>query len=235
MNYAGSIYVVTNTATNEQYVGLTRKTVQKRWEAHKRTAKCPKSKHYKLHIAIQQYGSAAFVVSELFVAFDEKTLCTAEIQLIADHSPAYNSALGGAGLRPKEFTSEYRKKRSDAAKTRWANLEWRAKTIVALKSSHNTDTARDQCRRLAALRIGVEASKETKARISAAGKLRNAALVDVNSEKTRMIHKDCSAGANVAATCRLYGISKQAFYRHAQRLNLPLFGQKLRGHRSELQ
>ncbi len=234
MTPVGSIYVVTNTATREQYVGLTRKTVQKRWDAHKRTASCKKSKHYKLHIALQQHGDAVFTVSEVFVAFDTEALCTAEMQLIAEYAPAYNSSLGGAGLRLKTFSDEYRKKRSDAAKERWANPEWKAKTIVALRSSHDTDAARAQARNLAAMRLGATASETTKARISEAGKQRNAALVIANSEKARMIHEVCANGANVSTTCHSYGMSKQAFYRHAKRLHLPLFGQKARRHYSDL-
>lgn len=234
MQRFGSIYVVTNTATQEQYVGLTRKTIQKRWDAHKRTAKCKKSKHYKLHAAIQAHGDSAFVVQELFVAFDDVALCKAEIQFIADYSPAYNSSLGGSGFKLKEFTKEYCKQRSEAAKARWANPEWRAKTIESLKNSHNTESAREQARKLAAMRIGTKASEETKARISQAGKSHNEHLVAINSKKTFMIHAECSQGANVAATCQSYGVSKQAFYRYAKRLNLPLFGKKSRRHYSDL-
>jgi group I intron endonuclease len=148
MTPVGSIYVVTNTATREQYVGLTRKTVQKRWDAHKRTASCKKSKHYKLHIALQQHGDAVFTVAEVFVAFDTDALCAAEMQLIAEYAPAYNSSLGGAGLRLKTFSDEYRKKRSDAAKARWANPEWKAKTVAALRAAHNTDAAKLRGKRL---------------------------------------------------------------------------------------
>ena len=144
MKPIGSIYVVTNTVTCEQYVGLTRKTVQKRWDAHKRTARCQKSKHYKLHIALQQHGDDVFEVRELFVAFDKSALCEAEIQFIAEYLPAYNSSLGGAGLRPKAFTDKYRKARSDAAKARWANPEWKAKTVLAIKAGHNNETARNR-------------------------------------------------------------------------------------------
>jgi hypothetical protein len=149
MNYSGSIYVVTNTATSEQYVGLTRKQVQKRWAAHKRTAKCQKSKHYKLHVALQQYGEAAFVVSEVFVAFDAEALCMAEMQLIAEYAPAYNSSLGGAGFRPKHFLDAYRAQRSEQAKARWANPHWKAATVAAIKTAHNTDAARARGKNLA--------------------------------------------------------------------------------------
>lgn len=234
MQRSGSIYVVTNTATGEQYVGLTRKSVQKRWDAHKRTANCQKSKHYKLHTAIQKHGENAFVVQEIFVAFDDVALCDAEVQLIAEYAPAYNSSLGGAGLRQKEFSDAYRKARSDAAKARWANPEWKAKTVAALKGSHNTIASRSHTKALAEMRTGAKASEETKIRISASGKLRNAHLVAENSEKARMIHEACNRGANVAATCKAHGLSKQAFYRYADRLHLPFFGKKSRRHYSDL-
>lgn len=234
MQRSGSIYVVTNTATKEQYVGLTRKSVQKRWDAHKRTANCQKSKHYKLHIALQLHGEKVFEVSEVFVAFDEKALCDAEVRFIAEYLPAYNSSLGGAGLRPKEFNDSYRKMRSDAAKARWANPEWKAKTIASLKAAHDNDASRDHAKALAKMRTGVKASEETKIRISEAGKLRNAHLVAANSEKARMIHEACNRGANVAEACQANGMSKQTFYRYVDRLHLPFFGKKSRRHYSDL-
>lgn len=231
----GSVYIATNKHTGDQYVGQTRKSVQKRWDSHWRTATCSTSRKAKFQAVLLEFGKDAFDVKEVFVAFDSDALNAAEISLIADIQPIYNSSRGGRGLRPVAVSEETKRKRSEAAKLRWSNPEWRAKTVVALKSGHNTDAARDRGKKLAALRSGVKASEETKLRISVAGKMRNAPLVTANSEKARIIHKECSAGANVAATCFLYGMSKQVFYRHVKRLQLPLFGQKLRRHCSDLQ
>lgn len=195
---------------------------------------CSKSRKAKFQKALLEFGRDAFDVKEVFVAFDSDALNAAEILLISDIQPAYNSSKGGKGLRPVVVSDETKRKRSEAAKTRWANPEWKAKTVAALKSSHSTEAAKARGRRLAESRVGVVVSEKTKLKITEAGKLRNALLVDANSQKTLMIHEKCKAGANVEETCMLYGMSKQSFYRHAKRLSLPLFGQKSRRHYSEL-
>ena len=61
MKRYGSIYVVTNTVTSEQYVGQTRKKARCRWDAHINTANSQAAKKYKLAKAIIAYGKEAFL------------------------------------------------------------------------------------------------------------------------------------------------------------------------------
>jgi group I intron endonuclease len=105
----GSIYVATNKHTGEQYVGQTRQLVQKRWDAHWRTATCSKARKAKFQTALLAAGKDAFVVDELFVAFDAAALNSAEILLIAELKPSYNASRGGKGLRPILVSEEYGK------------------------------------------------------------------------------------------------------------------------------
>lgn len=144
MQRVGSIYVITNTVTNEQYVGLTRQKVKRRWAAHIATAYCDKAKHYKLHEAINKYGHEAFNVKEVFVAFEKKYLAESEIHFISEYNPAYNISRGGVGFRPFVVSDEIKKKRSEDAKKRWANPEWRAKTTISLKKAAQTEEARQR-------------------------------------------------------------------------------------------
>jgi group I intron endonuclease len=137
----GSIYVATNKHTGEQYVGQTRQLVQKRWAAHWRTATCATSRKAKFQEALNAFGRDAFQVTEIFVAFDADALNAAEIELIAELNPAYNSTRGGKGLRPIIVSEETKRKRSEAAKARWANPEWKAKTIESLKLASQTPDA----------------------------------------------------------------------------------------------
>lgn len=225
----GSIYIATNKHTGDQYVGQTRKSVQKRWDSHWRTAACTTSRKAKFQNALIEFGKDAFGVDEVFVAFDAEALNFAEIAVIADLTPAYNSSRGGKGLRPITVSGATKLKRSEAAKARWANPEWKAKTVASLKSSHDTDSAREQARRVAKNRIGTKASMETKMRISAAGVALNKTRVAANALTAREIHSKCSAGANVDVTCSEHGLSKQAFYRYVKQLQLPLLGHKQRG------
>jgi group I intron endonuclease len=137
----GSIYIATNKHTGDQYVGQTIKTVQKRWDSHWRTATCSKSRKAKFQAAILEFGKDAFDVSEVFVAFDAEALNAAEISVIADIQPTYNSSRGGRGLRPIIVSEETKRKRSEAAKLRWSNPEWKAKTVAAFKLASQTPEA----------------------------------------------------------------------------------------------
>jgi group I intron endonuclease len=151
MTEAGAVYLVTNTVTGEQYVGQTRQSISKRWQGHVRIASCKTAKKYKLHEAIAKYGTNAFSVDPLYVAFDLAQLNVAEIALIAEFQPTYNSSLGGAGLRPRSYSDEAKKKRSDAAKKRWSDPEWRAKTVESIKQAYNTPKGILHGKRLGAL------------------------------------------------------------------------------------
>jgi len=146
----GSIYIATNKHTGEQYVGQTRQPVQKRWAAHWRTAICSTAKKAKFQNALLEFGCDAFKVEEIFVAFDAETLNHAEIAVIAELQPEYNSSKGGKGLRPIKVTDATKRKRSDAAKARWANPEWREKTILQIKASHQTPEAKARGKALSA-------------------------------------------------------------------------------------
>lgn len=147
----GSIYIATNKHTGEQYVGQTRQSVQKRWAAHWRTAVCSVSRKAKFQSALTKFGQDAFEVTEVFVAFDADTLNFAEIKLIAELQPAYNASRGGKGLRPVVVTEETKRKRSEAAKLRWANPEWRAKTIQSIQRAGQTLEAAERGKKVAAI------------------------------------------------------------------------------------
>jgi group I intron endonuclease len=137
----GSIYIATNKHTGDQYVGQTRKSVQKRWDSHWRTATCSTSRKAKFQAALLEFGKDAFDVSEVFVAFDSNALNAAEISLIADIQPVYNSSRGGRGLRPVFVSEETKRKRSEAAKLRWSNPQWKAKTVESIKLAAQTPEA----------------------------------------------------------------------------------------------
>lgn len=138
MNRYGSIYVVTHNASGAQYVGQTRQKVEKRWAAHYRTAICTKARQSKFTAFLFKEAPSAFSVAEVYVAFDATALNSAEIAYIAYLDPALNTSKGGAGHRGVIASPEVCKKRSDAAKERWANPEWKAKTVSALKAAHQT-------------------------------------------------------------------------------------------------
>lgn len=125
----GSIYLLTNRHTKEQYVGQTIKSVDRRWYAHCISAKTPK---FPIAHNIALYGKESFDVQEIFVAFDKSTLDWAEQTFIAIFCPTLNRTKGGAGS-PRKLSAEECTARSEAAKRRWANQEWKAQTVASLK------------------------------------------------------------------------------------------------------
>lgn len=141
MQRVGSIYTVTNQHTGEQYVGQTLRSVKKRWDAHWRTAICAKARKAKFQNAILAFGKEAFVVEEVYVAFDEDALNVAEMKFISELHPSYNATAGGKGMRKAVISDATKKLRADAARLRWSNPEWKAKTLKSSAAARNTPDA----------------------------------------------------------------------------------------------
>jgi group I intron endonuclease len=133
MNY-GCIYVATNTVTGDQYVGQTRQKFATRVYAHKISALKPR---FKVHKAIAHYGFENFKFDQVFVAFDFEALNFAEKTIIAEINPAYNMTSGGSGA-PGPVSESVKKQRSEQAKKRWANAEWRAKAVAGIRAACST-------------------------------------------------------------------------------------------------
>jgi group I intron endonuclease len=152
MNYArfGSIYVATNMVTEEQYVGQTQQPLKTRVYAHMISALKPK---FKFACAIAEYGFENFMFAEVAVAFDKAALNEIECAVITDLAPAYNITKGGSGRRgPTSETT--RTKRSEAARQRWADPEWRARTTASIQKAA-AEGKFDACgAQLAALGLG---------------------------------------------------------------------------------
>lgn len=142
--------MLTNKHTGNKYVGQTIKSVARRWYAHCISAKNPK---FPISFEIANFGPESFLVEEVFVAFDKEQLNSAEKQFILDIKPSLNRTSGGAGSS-RSLSPEECKKRSDAAKARWANPEWRQKTVESIKAAAQTDAFRERGRSLNADKKG---------------------------------------------------------------------------------
>jgi len=138
----GSIYVATNTVTGEQYVGQTRQRVERRWKCHINTANSAVAKKYGLANAIVQYGTDAIKFEEIYAAFDADELDAAEMNYIEWMKPAYNIARGGSGHRSVDCSDRLKKDRSERMFKLWADPEWKAKQVSALRASNSTEANR---------------------------------------------------------------------------------------------
>lgn len=162
MTRYGSIYVVTNTVTGEQYVGQTRQKAQRRWKTHVNTANSKVAHKYKLAKAIIEYGKEAFAFVEVFSAFDAATLNAVEISFIKAISPVYNIAKGGAGHRGVTPSSEVCKARSERLKLQWADVDWRAKTEKSIRQASQTLEATERGKKVAAIGIAARWANHVK-------------------------------------------------------------------------
>lgn len=153
MNFSryGSIYIATNTVNNMQYIGQTKQQCRVRFAAHKVSAQKPKFNFGK---ALAEYGYDAFIFQEVCSAFDKPSLDHIEKLLISELKPAYNMTTGGAGQPASFIRDETRKKRSEAAKARWADPEWHAKTTEVLKKVHQCPEAKERGRKLSLMYNG---------------------------------------------------------------------------------
>jgi len=147
----GSVYLVTNTATGEQYVGQTRQKALHRWRAHILTANSKVAKKYKLSEAIISFGKEAFEFREVFTAFDAPTLDASEIALIEELKPVYNITKGGAGHRGVRVSSEVCQGRAQRLKAKWANPEWRAVQLESIRKNANTQDAVNRGKKVACI------------------------------------------------------------------------------------
>lgn len=137
------IYLVTNKINGKLYVGKTRMTLRRRWNAHCFNAK--NGSHIVLHCAIRKYGADNFDVREICRCDNPEELNQIEIAEISrlrsnEYHNGYNRTIGGdnggsfKGMRHSEATklkmSERHKGKTFSEETRRRMSEaWKHRTI----------------------------------------------------------------------------------------------------------
>lgn len=146
------IYLVTNTVNGMQYVGVTSRSLVKRWGEHKTDAKAGRG--WALHVAIRRYGPDAFDVTEIGRGDDWPALCKREQDLIAELgclSPAgYNLTPGGEGNPGRVVTIETRAKLRMAHTGKTLSAEHRAKLSAAKMGKKMPPRSPEHCAKIAA-------------------------------------------------------------------------------------
>ena len=231
MDYArfGSIYVATNMVTEEQYVGQTQQPLKTRVYSHMISALKPK---FRFACAIAEYGFENFMFAEVAVAFDRAALNEIECAVITDLAPAYNITKGGSGRRgPTSETT--RTKRSEAARQRWADPEWRARTIASIQKAAAEGKFDASGARVGALGLGGRArwaghTKKIKMRGDRSEKLRQswqnpqtreARLVGLRAANLR---EEVIARRSAAARNRVYKMPAETVLRVAASKHKPV-------------
>ena len=174
------LYQITNTINGKSYIGITKMTIQARWDIHLSNSRKPK---YPLHFAIAKYGAEYFTVTLVDESEDRKYISELEeptIQRLNTHisTMGYNVAKGGYGgdlgaeatAKRIETINNYSPERKAEHKERLHNR--------ILGKTKETDTGRlAQSEKIKgnAFRKGIPHSPESKAKISTGntGKVRS--------------------------------------------------------------
>lgn len=142
----GSVYLINNEVTGDQYIGVTRQPLWRRWSTHKSTARSAVSKKHKVQAAICEYGECNFTMLELYVSFSAEDLYQTEIDFIQSYNPKYNTSKGGCGFRPKVYSEAKRKQVSELFRRLWADPEWREKRMLEISRREITEAKKSHMR-----------------------------------------------------------------------------------------
>ena len=109
MEIISGVYKITNTVTNDFYIGSS-KDVKKRWRAHRKPSVWKNYPNNQMYIDIQKYGVDKFVF-EILEEVEPGSLKEKEQYFIETLKPTYNqmNAKGLNIVRKKEYLKEYEK------------------------------------------------------------------------------------------------------------------------------
>lgn len=115
------VYKITNILDNKLYFGITKCSLQKRWNEHKCKSKCGKTH---LYYAIRKFGINNFIIEEVFKCNTEHEMYELEIDLIKKYKTnnpkfGYNNSSGGElSSKGKKLSNETKLKISKFQKER---------------------------------------------------------------------------------------------------------------------
>lgn len=160
------VYLITCSTSGKRYVGITGRTVSKRFKAHIYNGL--NSREGALCAAIRKYGPESFSVKTLAEGLSRDEACAQEalhIQRLNTKSPnGYNLTDGGDGVTGYAPSPETRAKMSVAHTARQADPELRRRTSEALKGVPKTP---EHNAKVAAANTGKTHSEETRAKLRA--------------------------------------------------------------------
>lgn len=145
------VYKITNILNGKLYFGITKYSLQKRWNEHKCKSKSGKSH---LYLAIRKYGITNFIIEKICECKTEYEMYDLEVYFIKLHKTnnpdfGYNNSIGGEfsskGKKLSEETklkiSKYQKERirkphSEETKKRMRDAALKNKSYLNLKKTY---------------------------------------------------------------------------------------------------
>ena len=124
MNKICGIYKITNTITNDFYIGSS-KDVRRRWREHKWQSKWNECPNNPMYIDMQKYGVDKFAF-EILAEVEIEKLKETEQQFIEKLHPTYNNyrAKGFDFERRKDYKKEYNKEYNKTEKRKKYNKDY---------------------------------------------------------------------------------------------------------------
>lgn len=105
------VYQLTNKVNGDFYIGITTKSMDRRFFMHKWQTK--NGRRYKINNALLKYGFDNFEMNKLYEAKTRKELINKEMELIEKMKPAYNISPGGTiTFNGRKHTEEFKRKLS---------------------------------------------------------------------------------------------------------------------------
>ena len=134
------VYCIKNTVNNKEYIGLTTRTLEKRWKQHIYESNKQNSWEWNTPLgnAIKKYGKDSFQVFVLEECSSETELKQKEIQLIKERKSlasenGYNLSFGGDGRLGYKLSEETKQKISQGNLGKVMSDDAREKMSVAAK------------------------------------------------------------------------------------------------------
>lgn len=145
------VYAITCIPTGKEYIGITMKTLEWRWNGHCKEAKASRFDTV-LYRAMRLYGAENFSISQIQVAANGQVAQLIERELIISRGTlapyGLNSSTGGEQWAGREMTQEVKDKISAAKKGRKLNLsdEARQKMVEERKNRRHSDETKAKMR-----------------------------------------------------------------------------------------
>jgi group I intron endonuclease len=134
------VYCIKNTVNNKEYIGLTTRTLEKRWKQHIYESNKQNSWEWNTPLgnAIKKYGKDSFQVFVLEECSSETELKQKEIQLIKERKSlasenGYNLSFGGDGRLGYKLSEETKQKISQGNLGKVMSIDAKEKMSVAAK------------------------------------------------------------------------------------------------------
>jgi hypothetical protein len=135
------VYLIKNEVNNKKYVGITKHSIESRFEDHVRCSKSLNKERRLLYQAMKKYGSENFKI-EMLEECESGKIYEAEQKWIKhyrsnDYGYGYNMTAGGEGCVDREYSEETLLKMSESLKLQRSKMTKEQKKALTSSANKN--------------------------------------------------------------------------------------------------